>query len=744
MRNRVKVRRYIHRAMLSIAACMMLAAAHDVHAQSPTLAPSKDDKLLAPFQFGGGEDNKLPFLLEADQTRYERETDTVLAEGSVRISREGRILTADRVEYRISKKIVVAIGNVVLIELTGEVLFAEEIELTETLDQGIAIAPRILLPDGSRIAAAGTSRISKDKVEVRRAVFSPCSLCPSHPDRAPLWQLRANKITHSEARQEIEMEGATLDIFGVPVAYLPYFSQPDPRVKKKTGFLVPKVSQDDNLGVTAEIPFFWNLSPNRDVTLTPHLFTSTLPILVGNYRHLFPFGKAEIEASGGIVERTQNGITTNGNARGHIRINGEASLDDHWRSSFQLYRAADDTYLRTFNLDETGVLRSFATLEGFYRRLYVNATTFDVQEQRQNFDDDATPTALPFVTADYTAPLGFGGINLTGQAAGHVLFRTDGGDTQHATLRLGLNRHWNLGGNLISADVEMRGDLFQSSESTSGTDGVGGRFLPRATVDWSYPVFRPVGSGTLTLTPRVMGTITTRGLNTAELPNEDSQSLEFDSTALFRPALADGRDRFDDGERIDYGVEGVLDFSAIRLTGLVGQSFRNNSSRSFGNGTGLTESTSDIVMGFGVEASNWLNGYNRLRWDTNDGSISASETGIHLTKGRVQAVVQHSFLKSRTFDGLTLAETNQIEGALQLQLTDHWSIVGRHRFDLDAGEYLRTQVGFSYGDECLSLQVLGTIDETSTSEVGTNKSISLRLALRHLGATGKRKSLLPQ
>ncbi|MGY9056937.1 MAG: hypothetical protein ACKVGZ_15280, partial [Alphaproteobacteria bacterium] len=60
----MKVRRYIHRAMLSIAACMMLAAAHDVHAQSPTLAPSKDDKLLAPFQFGGGEDNKLPFLLE--------------------------------------------------------------------------------------------------------------------------------------------------------------------------------------------------------------------------------------------------------------------------------------------------------------------------------------------------------------------------------------------------------------------------------------------------------------------------------------------------------------------------------------------------------------------------------------------------------------------------------------------------------------------------------------------------------
>ena len=464
------------------------------------------DAPLSVFQFGGGGDSKMPFLLEADETDYNQETDTVSARGSVRISRDGRVLTADRVEYRISDEIIAAVGNVVLVEPTGEVLFADEVELTEDLDQGYAVAPKILLPDGSRVAAAGTSRLSKDRVEVYRAVFSPCELCPDDPKRAPLWQLRAEKITHSETRREIELEGATLDFYGVPVLWVPYFSQPDPRVKKKTGFLTPTVGSDDALGLFTEIPFFWNIAPNRDLTITPHIFSEKLPIFTGTYRHLFSFGKTEIEASGGYVERTENGSTTDNDLRGHLRWIGEADIDENWRSTFQLYRSGDDTYLRTFNIDDAGVLRSFATAEGFYPDLYINATAFTVQEQRTNFTDDDTPTAIPFVTADYFAPLGFGGINVEAHAGAHVLFRPDGGDTQHLAAEIGLNRQWNLAGHIFDLSVSGRGDLFQSTETTGGDDGIGVRFMPRATLDWSYPVFRPVGNSVVTLTPRMSST----------------------------------------------------------------------------------------------------------------------------------------------------------------------------------------------------------------------------------------------
>lgn len=728
-----------HRRLLARAIAVILLATVGYAGHAETA--SDPDDPLSVFRFGTEGENKLPFLLEADETDYDETTDTVSARGSVRISREGRTLTADRIAYRIGDKIVSAVGNVVLVEPTGEVLFADEVELTEDLDQGFAIAPRILLPDGSRIAAGGAARLSKDRVEVHRAVFSPCNLCPDDPHRAPLWQLRAGKISHSETRKEIELHDATLDFFGVPIAWVPYFSQPDPRVNKKTGFLAPSVGSDETLGLFTEIPFFWNIAPNRDLTITPHIFTESLPIFVGTYRHLFSFGETELEASGGIVERSESGQVSGNAPRGAIKWTGVANLNENWRSDFQLYRASDDTYLRTFSIDDAGILRSFATAEGFYRRLYVNATAFTVQEQRTNFTDDDTPTALPYITADYAAPLGFGGINIEGNVGAHVLFRPEGGDTQHLATRIGINRQWNFAGNLFDAELDARGDLYQSTETTGGSDGIGARFIPRATLNWSYPLFRPVGSTIVTLTPRVMATATPGGLNTSDLPNEDSQSQEFDSTVLFRPTMADGRDLFDDGQRLDYGLEGMVDLSSVRFTGVIGQTFRANSSRNFGAGTGLSDDLSDIVLGFGIEAQDWLDGYQRLRLDTDDGTISYAESGVRLDYDRVEAGLQYVYQQQRFFDGETLSETHQVAGSLRLQVTDHWALLGRHRQDLDTGKALRSQIGISYADECISLELIGTRDRTQTTEVGPNDSVIFRIALRHLGSASSKQTL---
>ncbi len=727
-----------HRRLIARAVAIMLLimAGYAGHAET---APDPDDPLSV-FRFGTEGENKMPFLLEADETNYDETTDTVSARGSVRISRDGRTLTADRIAYRIGDKIVSAVGNVVLVEPTGEVLFADEVELTEGLDQGFAVAPRILLPDGSRVAAAGAARLSEDRVEVHRAVFSPCNLCPDDPYRAPLWQLRAAKITHSETRKEIEMYDATLDFFGVPIAWVPYYSQPDPRVKKKTGFLAPSVGSDETLGLFTDIPFFWNIAPNRDLTITPHIFTESLPIVVGTYRHLFPFGVTELEASGGIVERTENGQVIGNKPRGAIRWAGVANLNENWRSDFQLYRASDDTYLRTYDLDDAGVLRSFATAEGFYRRLYVNATAFTVQEQRTGFTDDDTPTALPFITADYAEPLGFGGINLVGHVGTHALFRTEGGDTQHLAAQIGVNRQWNLAGNLFDVELDARGDLYHSSDP--GLEGgIGARFIPRATLNWSYPLFRPLGDAVITLTPRIMATATPGGLNTVELPNEDSQSQEFDSTVLFRPTMADGRDLFDDGQRLDYGLEGMVDLSSVRFTGVIGQTFRTNSSRDFGSGTGLSDDLSDIVLGFGIDAGDWLDGYQRLRLDTDDGMISYAESGVRLDYEPVEAGLQYVYQQERFFDGDTLSENHQISGALRLQLTDHWAVLARSRHDMVSGITLRSQLGISYADECISVELIGTRDRTRTSEVGPNNSVIFRIALRHLGSASGKQTL---
>ena len=690
-----------------------------------------------------GGDPDLPFLLEADSVRFDQPNDTVYAEGNVQISRDGRSLTADQVEFRRGDKILAATGNVVLVETSGEVLFADEVELTESLDQGYAIAPRILLPNGSRLAARGAKRLSKDRFEVYRGVYSPCVITTICGVSAPLWQLRAARVSHSDTRRQLEFRDATLDVFGVPVAWLPYFSQPDPRVRRKTGFLVPTLGSDGNLGQFARVPFFWNIAPNQDLTFSPIITSREYPVALGEYRHLFPWGRTTIQGSFGMVERRENADVIGTSPRGHIKWTGDANINEHWRATAQLYRSSDDTYLRRFKIDSAGVLRSFATAEGFYRRGYINATTFSVQEQRVNFTENDTPEALPYITAAYGMPLGETGFYLTGAASLSSLFRTNGADSQHISAEIGIGREWELAGHLFEARASVRSDLFsaQDIDSQSDVSGSSARLLPRTTVGWSYPVFRPIGeSAVLTLTPRVMGTATVGSANSAKLPNEDSQSVEFDSTALFRPELAAGRDRFDDGQRIDVGLEATLDVEGARFMGLVGQSYRVGSSRNFGPGTGLDRPFSDIVVGAGARIDDWFDGATRLRWDTRDGSISAAETRLRVGRNPIQLALTHTMLDARTVDGLTLDATQQIDASLRVQLTDHWAGFGRHQRDLESGRPLRSQIGISYADECFRFETVFSRNSFENAEVKNNDSIIFRIAFRQLGGTSSNQS----
>ncbi len=689
---------------------------------------------------GGNPD--LPFLLEADAVRFDEASDTIIAEGDVQISREGRVLTADKVEYRRGDKILAAKGHVVLVEATGEVLFAEEVELTEQLDQGFAVSPQILLPDGSRVSARGAKRLSKDRFEVYRGVYSPCAIATFCGFTGPLWQVRAETVGHSDSRRELEFRDATLDIFGIPVAWLPYFSLPDPRVKRKTGFLVPTFGTDTDLGFLARVPFFWNIAPNQDLTLTPIVTSREYPVGLIEYRHLFSWGETAVEASFGMVERRENDEVIGTNPRGHIKWTGRASVNENWRANGQLYRSSDDTYLRRFKIDSSGVLRSFATLEGFYDGAYINATAFSAQDQRVDFTEDDTPDALPYVTADYRTELGNTGFDLTARGGFHSLFRSNGADSQHFATEVGVGREWLVNGHVLEAKASVRGGIFNVQDVPGQADDneISARILPRATVGWAYPVFRAVGDdAVLTLTPRVMATATVGSSNSSILPNEDSQSVEFDATALFRPTTAAGRDRFDDGHRVDYGLEGVLDISGARFTGLLGQSYRVNSSRDFGNGTGLDRPFSDIVVGAGVQIDNWLDGASRVRWNTSSGGISAAETRLRVGYDPIQVSLTHTMLDARTADGSTLDRIHQIDGTVRARFTDHWAGFARHQRDLDSDRALRSQIGLSYGDECLRFETVFTRESFKNAEVEDDNSIIFRISLRNFGSSSNNR-----
>ncbi len=127
-------------------------------------------------------------------------------------------------------------------------------------------------------------------------------------------------------------EDARLELFGWPIAYFPYLWTPDPTVKRKTGFLQPNIVSGTKFGFGATIPFFWNLAPDYDVTLTPMPTTKQGLMMMGEWRHRLINGAYSIRAAG-IFQEDKNtfaGQPGFRDFRGAVETRGDFRLSEKW------------------------------------------------------------------------------------------------------------------------------------------------------------------------------------------------------------------------------------------------------------------------------------------------------------------------------------------------------------------------------------------------------------------------------
>ena len=123
------------------------------------------------------------------------------------------------------------------------------------------------------MAATRADRSSGNYTVFENGVYTACAPCKDDPKKPPLWQVKAARIIHNQTEKMLYFEDARLEFFGVPMAYLPYFSTPDPTVKRKTGFLMPSYTSTTGYGFGVDTPFYWALAPDYDMTITPRITT---------------------------------------------------------------------------------------------------------------------------------------------------------------------------------------------------------------------------------------------------------------------------------------------------------------------------------------------------------------------------------------------------------------------------------------------------------------------------------------
>src|SRR5436305_4132739 len=215
--------------------------------------------------------NNGQMLVQAVEVDYDYNNQRVSAVGNVQMFFNGTSIEADKVIYDQKTKRLHAEGNVRLTDADGKITYANIMDLSDDYRDGFVDSLRVDSPEQTRMAASRADRSSGNYTVFENGVYTACAPCKHDPKKPPLWQVKGARIIHDQSDKMMYFENAQLEFFGVPMAYLPYFSTPDPTVKRKTGFLMPSLTSNTTFGYGVETPFYWAIAPDYDATFSPRI-----------------------------------------------------------------------------------------------------------------------------------------------------------------------------------------------------------------------------------------------------------------------------------------------------------------------------------------------------------------------------------------------------------------------------------------------------------------------------------------
>lgn len=692
----------------------------------------------------------------ADNLNYDSDSEVVVAEGNVAMNREAISMRADKVTWNRKTGQVFAEGNVAIKSPEGDTAYGDRIELTDSLRDGVVENLLVVLDNGSRLAAVKGTRFENGNIELENAAYTPCPVedgegCPKNPS----WQIRAVRVTYDRANNKIRYKGARVELFGLPLIPLPGLSHPA-NSEAGSGLLVPEIRLDRSNGFEVAVPYYLRLAPDRDITITPHLYTGAVPMIEGEFRALTDIGSFRINGYatyGSLVPLTGEAPDSRKRFRGYLESAGKFQFDPRWSLTYSGRVATDRTFMRRYDISRDDRLRSTVEIERIGGNSYLSIAGWATQTLRRNDEQGQQPIALPIIDyrQRFADPVLGGQVEL--QLNTLAIGRTAGQDTQRAFA----GARWDLRGltrwgQEVTLTALVRGDVYHSDENLltaipgyRGKSGWQARGIAAVAADMRWPFVGEFAGGTQTLTPRVQ-IVATPPINNLDIPNEDSRAFDLEDSNLFAINRFNGYDRFEDGARITYGVEWNYSRPGFNISSSVGQSYRLSDKPSlFPDGTGLTNRTSDIVGRTTIAYRDFLRLTHRYRLDKDNLAIRRNEFDATIGSRSTYAVLGYSRLnRDILLLGEDLQDREEARVGGRVAIAQYWSVFGSAIVDLtqrrddplssaDGFDPIRHRLGIAYDDDCLSIALTWRRDYADTGDARRGNSFSFRVAFRNLG-----------
>ena len=625
------------------------------------------------------------------------EDGTIRLDGSSLISYQGRQIRADNAIYD-------SVSGEVRIE--GELSYTTPTFRLDSQDATVDInkdtfrsgQSSYLLTLDEKLAQGRASRLERDKkerVKLWGATYSSC------PPGAEAWLIKASKIRLDPNEGVGTAKHITLSFKGVPFLYAPAFSFPI-NDKRKTGFLAPAFRQAENTGFEILLPWYWNISPNLDATITPRYMTIWGMQVQAEFRYKNQIGDWELN-----TEYLYDDEDGGNGARRFTRFRHNGELTSRWTSHIDASFVTDKDYFIDFgdNLNIASITHLERRAEARYRD---NINDFRIRVQRyQTVDSEIEPEEKPYqrlpqITWNAVLPKSSSGIK-TGARSELVYFdRVDSLTgyrlNLHPTLSLPVSSDsWFMTPTVGWRYTNYQLDNLELAASESIDKKSISRSLPYGSLDGGLFFDRHIGNkgSVQTLEPRIYY-LRVPYEEQDNIPIFDSGELDFNFSQLFRNNRFSGADRVADANQLTTAlttrfIDGPSGREQLRAS--IGQIIYFDDRRVF-----LEEDTierrgsSDIVGEISAEMENDWVVKTSIQWNpyTSTTERSAVQVSYQPGEGRLFNMAH------RRIEG----KTEQVDFSAFWPLSERWQGMGRWNYSLDSNTSIEATAGLVYESCC--------------------------------------------
>lgn len=663
---------------------------------------------------GDAEARKYRSFVKGDRLTYDQDTDEVVAHGNARLSQGGNLF------------------------------IGPEAHMYTGAGDGYMLTPTYRLVSGGGGKSERADIEANNVVTMQRGTYSGCATC-AEDGKTPAWYIKASEFEFDQEQQEGTAYNGILFFQGVPILASPYLSFPTSN-ERRSGFLAPTFTQSSRTGFELATPYYFNIAPNRDLTITPRFMTKRGVMGIADFRYLEP---------------TYSGLF-------HIeylpkdRVTGDARYTFTWQHSQSLgygvnayvnfTKVSDDTYPDDFGSGtnfQTGVQRVYNREAGltwsygdwsFLARVLKYQTLAPSSPQYESVPElSATYNKLDFHGFDFTMPIKYNRFQIaswTGSPNGERIYAQP--TLSYPILTPGYFIVPKVMFTAAAYNVDYpNGSTMQSSIT---------RTLPTVSLDTGLTFERPLTLfGTAmkqTLEPRLFY-VYTPYRNQGSIPIFDSAVADFNLAEIFSENSFIGVDRIQDANRVTAALTSrLIDAETGVERGRIWYAQRYNIQQSrvtMPGGVPEDAGVSDFLVGGSALLYSNITFSTAVQYSPSTSQFNRSDVGVTWRPGERKVFnLYYRYLRNPPpvvgQTALTVTPINQIELSGQWPITPRFGIVGRLNYSITDKTFIDALAGFEYDADCWAFRI--GLQRYATNATTTTSRVFAQLELKGLTKSG--------